>query len=96
MKAFVSGGAGFIGSSLVDRLLDVGHEVTVYDNLSTGLLHFLEYARDFDSFRLVEGDLLDEDFLSEAISAFESSGDWLIAADLEAILLNKYTNSQVY
>jgi len=71
VKAFVSGGAGFIGSNLVDRLLDVGHEVTVYDNLSTGLLQFLEYARDFDSFRLVEGDLLDEGSLSEAISGHE-------------------------
>ena len=71
MKAFVSGGAGFIGSSLVDRLLDVGHEVTVYDNLSTGLLQFLEYARDFDRFRLVEGDLLDEDTLSEVIAGHE-------------------------
>jgi len=71
VKAFVSGGAGFIGSNLVDRLLDVGHEVTVYDNLSTGLLQFLEYARDFDRFRLVEGDLLDEDSLSEAIAGHE-------------------------
>ena len=71
MKAFVSGGAGFIGSNLVDRLLDVGHEVTVYDNLSTGLLQFLEYAKDIDRFRLVEGDLLDEDTLSEAIAGHE-------------------------
>ena len=71
MKAFVSGGAGFIGSNLVDRLLDVGHEVTVYDNLSTGLLQFLEYARDFDRFRSVEGNLLDEDSLSEAIAGHE-------------------------
>ena len=71
MKAFVSGGAGFIGSNLVDRLLDLGHEVTVYDNLSTGLLQFLEYARDFDRFRLVKGDLLDEDSLSEAMAGHE-------------------------
>tara|TARA_B100001167_G_C16758909_1_gene300265 strand:- start:65 stop:1021 length:957 start_codon:yes stop_codon:yes gene_type:complete len=71
VKAFVSGGAGFIGSNLVDRLLDLGHEVTVYDNLSTGLLQFLEYARDFDRFRLVKGDLLDEDSLSEAITGHE-------------------------
>jgi UDP-glucose 4-epimerase len=71
VKAFVSGGAGFIGSNLVDRLLDVGHEVTVYDNLSTGLLQFLEYAKDYERFRLVEGDLLDEDTLSEAIAGHE-------------------------
>ena len=71
MKAFVSGGAGFIGSNLVDRLLDLGHEVTVYDNLSTGLLQFLEYAKDYDRFRLVEGDLLDEETLSEAIAGHE-------------------------
>ena len=71
MKAFVSGGAGFIGSNLVDRLLDLGHDVTVYDNLSTGLLQFLEYARDFDRFRLVKGDLLDEDSLAEAITGHE-------------------------
>jgi UDP-glucose 4-epimerase len=71
VKAFVSGGAGFIGSNLVDRLLDVGHEVTVYDNLSTGLLQFLKNARDFDRFRLVEGDLLDEGSLSEAIAGHE-------------------------
>jgi len=71
VKAFVSGGAGFIGSNLVDRLLDLGHEVTVYDNLSTGLLQFLEYAKDYDRFRLVEGDLLDEETLSEAIAGHE-------------------------
>ncbi|QNJ96735.1 hypothetical protein ALE3EI_0144 [Constantimarinum furrinae] len=46
--------------------------------------------------RIEEGNLNELDFLSEAISAFESSGDWLIAADLEAILLNKYTNSATY
>jgi UDP-glucose 4-epimerase len=71
VKAFVSGGAGFIGSNLVDRLLDLGHEVTVYDNLSTGLLQFMEYAKDFDRFKLVEGDLLDEDTLSKAIAGHE-------------------------
>ncbi|MGH8902056.1 MAG: NAD-dependent epimerase/dehydratase family protein [Egibacteraceae bacterium] len=45
MRALVTGGAGFIGSHLVDRLLDDGHEVTVVDGFSTGKLVNLEPAR---------------------------------------------------
>lgn len=45
MRALVTGGAGFIGSTLVDRLLAEGHEVDVVDNLSTGSLRNLAGAR---------------------------------------------------
>lgn len=45
MKALVTGGAGFIGSTLVDRLLAEGHAVVVVDNLATGSLANLDAAR---------------------------------------------------
>jgi UDP-glucose 4-epimerase len=45
MRALVTGGAGFIGSNLVDALLDRGDEVTVVDNLSTGRIENLDGAR---------------------------------------------------
>ncbi len=45
MRAMVTGGAGFIGSNLVDRLLAEGHDVEVVDDLSTGSLANLADAR---------------------------------------------------
>lgn len=70
-RYFVTGGAGFIGSNLCDRLLADGHAVTAYDNLSTGQRRFLELALKHPSFRLVEGDLLDEPRLAEAMKAHD-------------------------
>jgi len=66
--AFVTGGAGFIGSNLVDRLLAAGKGVTAYDNLSTGQNRFIEKAREHPSFKFVEGDVLDEAVLARAMA----------------------------
>jgi UDP-glucose 4-epimerase len=71
MKAFVTGGAGFIGSSLVDRLLERGDEVVAYDNLSTGIDEFLAKARKSPRFSLVHGDVLDETALARAMSGMD-------------------------
>jgi UDP-glucose 4-epimerase len=67
MKAFVTGAAGFIGSNLTDRLLAAGHEVTGFDNFSTGVREFLAGALASPAFRLVEGDLLDLEAVRGAI-----------------------------
>jgi UDP-glucose 4-epimerase len=66
MHAFVTGGAGFIGSSLVDRLLAGGHEVTAFDNFSTGQRAFVASALTHPRFTLVEGDTLDLPALTRA------------------------------
>src|SRR5712672_2523917 len=68
MRCFVTGAAGFIGSSLVDRLLAAGHSVVGYDNFSTGQRRFLEGASKSAHFELVEGDLLNTEALRSAIA----------------------------
>jgi len=67
MHYFITGGAGFIGSNCVDRLLNNNHEVTVYDNFSTGRKEFLDNAKMFEKFHLIEADLLDVDTLEEGM-----------------------------
>lgn len=67
VRALVTGGAGFIGSNLVDRLLDCGDEVVVYDNFSTGQERFLARAKGRDGFRSIQGDVLDRDALDSAV-----------------------------
>jgi UDP-glucose 4-epimerase len=67
MKCFVTGAAGFIGSTLVDRLLARGDEVVGFDNFSTGLTEFLVEAQKHKKFTLHQGDLLDKEALSKAM-----------------------------
>jgi UDP-glucose 4-epimerase len=68
MRCLVTGAAGFIGSTLTDRLLQDGHAVVGYDNFSTGRERFLVDARRSADFTLVEGDVLDGDRLGHAVA----------------------------
>jgi UDP-glucose 4-epimerase len=72
MNFIVTGCAGFIGSSLVDRLLANGHQVRGIDNFSTGQRRFIEGALGHPNFRLSEVDLLDIDALKQTFSGGEA------------------------
>ncbi|MCL7411692.1 MAG: NAD-dependent epimerase/dehydratase family protein [Methanosarcinaceae archaeon] len=65
-KILVTGGAGFIGSHIVDRLMDTGCEVVVFDNLSSGKMEFIEHHLDNTNFSLIKGDLLNTDEIDAA------------------------------
>ncbi len=67
MRYFITGGEGFVGSNMTDRLLKEGHEVVVYDNGSTGMPRFLDSARVHPKFRLVRGDILQAEDLKKAM-----------------------------
>src|SRR5204863_7019013 len=71
MNYFVTGGAGLIGSTLVDRLLAAGHRVTAYDLFSTGQRPFLTDAQKNTKFALVEGDLLDLPLLKKSVAGHD-------------------------
>ena len=61
MRALVTGGAGFIGSHLIDRLVSRGDQVTVLDNMSSGKLEFIQQHVDSGNVTLIDGDITDFD-----------------------------------
>ena len=67
MKAFITGGAGFIGSHLVDKLVNGGDFVTVYDNLSSGKKEFIKNHIEQNKVNFVEADLLDIEQVTKEI-----------------------------
>lgn len=66
-RVLVAGGAGFIGSHIVEALLEAGVEVTALDNLSTGQMSNLENCRRNKSFRFIRGDVRDAKLVSDAV-----------------------------
>ena len=70
-KCLVIGGAGFIGSNLVDVLVDEGHSVRIVDDLSTGNLDNVNHAADF-----VEADI-SEDGVEDTLSPYFDGADYV-------------------
>ncbi len=68
MKAFITGGSGFIGSHLADRLIKENNKVTIFDNFSTGNKKFLEQLMSNKNLNIIQGDILDYDFLKDSIN----------------------------
>ena len=67
MKAFITGGAGFVGSHLAERLLQHGHEVSVLDNLSTGSIDNIAHLKGDAGFSYVIDTVTNEPLLAEMI-----------------------------
>ncbi|WP_240928046.1 NAD-dependent epimerase/dehydratase family protein [Thalassoroseus pseudoceratinae] len=66
-NCLVTGGAGFIGSHLTERLLDLGHQVTVLDNFSTGREQNLAAVADHPRLRMIHGSISDRTILTDAL-----------------------------
>lgn len=67
-RVLVTGGAGFIGSHICDKLIYLGHEVVCYDNLMTGFESNIEHLLKNEKFTFIEGDIRDCESLRMAIN----------------------------
>jgi UDP-glucose 4-epimerase len=77
MKLFITGGAGYVGSHVLKTLGKAGHEILIYDNLSTGHEWAILYGR------LVKGDLADKKLLRETIGNFMPDAVIHLAASIQ-------------
>jgi UDP-glucose 4-epimerase len=95
-RALVTGGAGFIGSHLVERLINRGDRVTVLDDLSTGRRANLEAVEAQPSFRMVEGSVLDASLVGQLVAecdvvyhlAAAVGVDWVLRHPLRSLETN--------
>jgi UDP-glucose 4-epimerase len=67
MQYLITGGAGFVGSHLADELLDLGHKVTILDDLSTGSMRNIAHLRAHENFRYVIDTMLNAPLLAELV-----------------------------
>lgn len=88
MRSLITGGAGFIGSHLSERLLEEGHEVSVIDNLSTGSFSNIRHLEGRKNFRFVIGTILDEQLMEPLVDACDEIYHLAAAVGMEYVLDN--------
>jgi UDP-glucose 4-epimerase len=71
MRYLITGGAGFIGSHLVDALIGRGDQVVVLDDFSTGRHENVRHHSSSDAFELVEGSMVDQELVEELVSSVD-------------------------
>lgn len=86
MQYLITGGAGFIGSHLTDRLIEQGHHVHVFDNLSTGRLDNIRHWTDHNRFTLTISSVLNEHTLGQCIAECDRVIHLAAAVGVERIM----------
>lgn len=94
MKAFITGGAGFIGSNLADALLMRGYDVIVYDNFCTGQRMFVEHNLSNPHYTLIEADVLDKDTLHKHMKGVDIVFHFQANADVRGGITNTQIDLQ--
>jgi len=94
MKAFVTGGAGFIGSHLVDRLLQEGYQVTAYDNLVEGTLENLSHLKNNPDFKFIKGDMRSAKLLTKVLRGHDVVFHMAAQANIRKSLEDHYGDLQ--
>jgi len=89
-KYFVTGGSGFIGGHVVERLMNEGHTVTVYDNLVTGKKKWVEHHIGKPNFNFIEADILDLETLKKSMQGHKII--WHLAANTDIVKGNNITD----
>ena len=92
MQVFVSGGAGFIGSHLTERLLERGHAVLVYDNLSTGKWENLPVTH--GDLEFIQGDIRNAALVSELMQGMDAVVHLAAVASVQASIDDPVTTHQ--
>ena len=91
-KTIVTGGAGFIGSHITERLLGDGHEVTVLDNFSTGRQENLRHLTEFENLNVVHADIS----VQEEIAEYFEGMDWVFHIAALADIVPSIVNPSLY